>query len=759
VSFFRHLIPEISHTDSFELRGTTYSTITRLDGSIFCAFEINHTDSESSGSREMLDLLAGIVKALPKGCRVRIYGTKRFDSEISDKFSRASAIRTLGAARYSSTLVIERTLNGSVLPGLRFSKKTPDKTHSKPDSSEFVASLPCEAIKQLCTKTLDESELRELFYLVLGSPDSSSIAKSRFDSGDCLTGIIKLTRFGANPIDAFSLASSGEQLSEHVSCLTLSPLEPSKAEFLVRGRAREEEAVNDRTSQEKVSAVDEVLSDLVSGGNSLSFCELQYVFKARSEQALREELSDAKRALRQLGDFEIETVGVLQSLVAFVPGSQIHCGLLEQTRKALYLAPVFHRGSDTGACIDGNPARIRSRSLVFHRQDHSLEAWDLFDARRPASNTIVTGVTGSGKSVFCNLLTQALLKDPEIEIFKADFGGSYTKECALFGGEQHDFSPSEPSNLNLFSDLLTFPKERLNDLALTISTFLGTLILEKNESALPNSIQSEVERAVQSYIESPGRLPSLEGFAKSAKELPRRELLQRWCGDGVFSNAFKSSGAAAKKRPRYRYLNLKGLEGVSHEEYAAGIFAGIIAHYNLEILRIAESGQTKRLVFFCDETPVFIKRNGGFFKLTAANARKFGHATVLIAQSVRDFILNQNGGQDLGIIENSFNRVFFTADSALSSLSDHLGLSPGHLDLLRSAKFRDGARGALIADPIGVRLGVFRLTREEYWTVTSSFQDRETFKKLLEAVPGLTTDQAIRALSLRDESAQGGANA
>jgi hypothetical protein len=154
-------------------------------------------------------------------------------------------------------------------------------------------------------------------------------------------------------------------------------------------------------------------------------------------------------------------------------------------------------------------------------------------------------------------------------------------------------------------------------------------------------------------------------------------------------------------------------------------------------------------VFFADETPFFIQRNGRFFKLTTANFRKFGHGTVLIAQTTRDFVLPKDDGtSDYGILINSPIRFLFQIDDEQSAFQERFGLSPTQCATIQNLGRTDQFREVFLQDELGGWVLQIAVTREEYWRVTSSRGDNEKLQKLLEAVPGLKLEEAIRCLAI-----------
>jgi type IV secretory pathway VirB4 component len=395
---------------------------------------------------------------------------------------------------------------------------------------------------------------------------------------------------------------------------------------------------------------------------------------------------------------------------------------------------------------------LSSRTLLLHREDHTVHGFDLFHPSFNGYNTLITGKAGSGKSVFGNLLSSSLLHDPDIILTKVDVGGSYKKESEIYGGNTVNFSLDRASGINpfrIFQDLADS-----NEAISTLTEFLCTLIKDEDEKVISKSIRAEVEEKLKLFSEkikkSPFK-PTLDSFLENTPEFPRRALLSRWTKGHVFENALKESEVSSTNAGnRYNYYNFENIQGAANPDYAMGVMAAVIAQVNLEMLRISRNKTSnQRFVFFCDETKFFIERNSEFFLLTTANFRKFGHAVILMAQNVRDFDIQRSEGDlDHGIILNSPSRIFFETHLPEDYLRSEFQLGNEEIDTILKNPYRgNDYRKAVLQDDIGTRVIRLYLTPQELWRVTSKREHTLKYEKLRQAVPELTADEAIYALA------------
>lgn len=468
------------------------------------------------------------------------------------------------------------------------------------------------------------------------------------------------------------------------------------------------------------------------------------MLQRNSEADLRKDLQETLSTLSPLGDVMVETVGCAPSYIASLPGSPQHFTFTEFQPTSIAYLPLF--------CFGGSEDQKSSpRTLVLHRQNGSLHLFDQFSDRFLAYNAIISGKSGSGKSVLANALTEGLLHDPKVHMVKIDVGGSYKKECSLFGGTEINFSLDKPSGINPFRYATQLCN--VNDATDTLVKWLATLVREESEKTIPKSLLVTLSQVVKTYVQGTPNMPSLDGFMQSTPSFPRKELLNRWINGGVYENAFSCSQEEVNpSTSRYRYYNFESIQSAANSDYAEGVMAAVIAEINLEMFRLGNAANCgKHLVLFCDETKFFIDRNSQFFLLTTANFRKFGHGVILITQKTDNFVIdNGNGRQDSGIILNSPIRFFLEQDVDRDYLQDTFGLNNHHLRAVIDQPYRGkDYREFVLQDDTGTRLVRLYLTPREYWRVTSTREDNDKLVQLQKNVPGLTLEEAIECLAIQ----------
>lgn len=701
------VLPEVSHVEE----SSPYPTFQTMDGTQGIYFRAPLIDLESPDAARRLFALQSALRDLTPGILFRVIS--RFAAENG----RLRAECLLGFERFASSRWSLGRKRVSRLP--------------------FVDELPVESLKALLVQPLDVADVPSLFSL------SSCIARKRahLDSGSEVIGVLRLYRQGPHEISEESLANAFASLPLPFEVsVSITKLSKQDTEWRLRSRHARQEGTRDPLAESRLSATEDVISETTLQGRGLVKLEWLVVLKRQSEEVLRRDLASLRSTLRSFGEVMIETLGCVPSYRASLPGSRQHHTFFEfEDTAAMYIPMYAHGESPSGEA----PPK---RALRLRREDGSIHSFDLFSKRFLAYNAIISGKTGSGKSVLANALSYALLRDPAVTMCKIDVGGSYRKECELLGGVETTFSMQRPSGVNPFRFIAT--TENTNDVVDTLTTLVTSLLREEGERVAPKSLASVVGEALKGYSKE-ARSHSLDDFCAWSKDLPRKELLKRWCRDGVFENALKE-GDADGLTPRYRYFNFESIQNAANADFAEGVMAAVIASINLEMLSIG-AGDTsgRRFVLVCDETKFFIDRNAQFFLLTTANFRKFGHAVILITQKIQNFDLDLGfGKRDSGLILNSPIRFFLEQDTEREYLESMFGLGPRFTNRITENPYRGKEyREAVLQDDVGTRIVRLALSPEEYWRVTSTREDNEKLGHLRKAVPGLTLEEAIRCLA------------
>jgi type IV secretory pathway VirB4 component len=722
-------VPELDRIDAAKAPAVFYST----EGVAATAFSMPTLDLESFDLDFRVAALHRLVASLPSSTTLRVITEFSFSDSLWFENSRSEAVKASNYLKQDTVLVFE-TPNRSPLRLMGQSSQA---------AESFRDSLPVEELKALGAIALASPEIESRLFLSKHSNPTRK--RAAIDGGTYVTGVIRLCKQGSSEIDEGSLASLLNDLPlPFTVTTTLRKVARSVTEYRLRAQFARQSASHDPMDSIRQESTSGDLARTALEGADQFCVEWLITLRRDSEAELRRDCSTVASALSSLGQVLVETVGCAPSFIATLPCSKQHLSFLEYDQTAVLYLPVFSYGESTKELT--NPPR---RTLVLHRQDGSLHLFDQFSGAFLAYNAIISGKSGSGKSVLANALSESLLSDPNIRMVKIDVGGSYKKECSLFGGTEIDFTLDRPSGINPFRYLRDLKDS--NDAVDTLNRWLLTLLREDDESAVPRSLTVELGKIVKAYAREHSESANFQDFIAKTPDFPRKALLSRWALGGIFENAFAVPVESSHSSScRYRYFNFESIQNAGNPDFAEGVMAAVIAELNLEMFTIGKVQNAGiRLVLFCDETKFFIEGNASFFLHTTANFRKFGHGVILITQKTDTFDLPAGGNRsDSGILLNSPIRFFLEQDVDKNYLKERFGLSDSHLRVLVDQPYRGKEyREFVLQDDTGTRVVRLYLTPKEYWRVTSTREDNDKLQALQRYVPGLSLEEAIECIS------------
>lgn len=686
------------------------------DGVVGASFDLPSVDFEASDESAELMKWSRALASLPTGLVARIETSCEAGTSDESVSSRAQAMADLGFREYRIRLHLQTNRN----PFLEL-------IYRKRHGSQGAPLRVEQGYKQLKESGLELEPLGDIATSEIFERSSSSWVLSRrhVAKGEGYTGIVRLFRPTAQELRAEQMASALTKLPAPFKwTVCFQKCSREAAEIGLQKRLRQESGKGKVLSLRR-DAIENTLADTSLSGSEVFEYEVLISVERRSESELSEALLEAAGILRTFGDVVIETVGVGPSFLATMPGVGLHVPLLEVDATLPLFLPVWRQGA--AASMD------RAGALSVHRRDRSLDRIDLLARDNQNANAIIVGNSGRGKSAFLGCLTNDLMNDPSVRIIKVDVGGSHSRECELLGGREYRLSLETSEGLNPFS---LVQGEASESVRAVLGSFVESLVLEEGEARLPKEVKIEIDQLIQEALGSDESL-SIDLLLKF--DFSRHRLLKRWGSAGLFGKAFR--GSPDLNPPRLRYFNFQDIFQASDQDFSQAAMAAVLAVFNLEM----RTHPGARLVLICDETPFFIEKCFGLFKITTANVRKFGGSVILVTQLSKHLVVEG----DTGILENSFHRILFSADGDLTEFRERLRLREKDMSFISGLGFKNRRYSEFIYQQ-GNQARVMRLelSPEEYWRVTSSPNDRSKLLSLVKAVPGLTTEEAIRCLSV-----------
>ncbi len=723
------MIPLISHFESFE---DQYFWVT-TDGVLGAAFELSFVDLETQDALSTFQQIRQALKRIDPRVLLRFKVSVSSPKSFPHDLPRSKALEILNVRSYRVLLIID------YVGGFDLLKEFIKRRRKRSFQQEILTILQAVKLFEgagLSLLPLSEEEMTKLLPTVFRHWRTGLTS---IETGTESIGLLRLEKMPFEYFEMINIVKVLEGLPQPASiCLSLQRIDEASARLFLERKLKQTLSGRDAASALQADETLSSLKETLKAGGQLFTAEYLVELRRRSEELLSRDLDTAGNLLQSFGETYLETFGVAPSFCATLPGNQQHVTFFELDEGAAGLLPVFARRESAGDVI---PASINPRrALTLMRADRSLYHFDLFNTQYTASNALIVGASGRGKSVLMGLLTWSLLNDPNVCIIKLDVGGSHSKECELFGGQEYQLSLKKGAGINPF-EVLSVATASDADKVGILARFLGSLIIEEKEESLSKTLRGDIEAHVQAYLDSKSETPSLEDFYQRSLDFPRRDLLRRWVKGGLYGKVF-SGDERIQANTQLNYFNLQEIFNAADPDFSRAAIAAILCFFNTEVLK----DHGKRIVLICDEVPFFIKTNFEFFKFTTANVRKFGHATVLSAQLSSDFVVRG----DTGIIENSPQRFLFTVDGEEEVYRQRFGLSPEHIRIIQELQAVPGRFSEVVGVECGgkVRRLKIQVTPEEYWRLTTSRADKDKLLALMGAVPGLSLQEAINCLSV-----------
>ena len=510
--------------------------------------------------------------------------------------------------------------------------------------------------------------------------------------------------------------------------ISFEKLSQAGSEKTLKLKSREEAEGRGQVSYEKYQKAQRAISEVELGGEELFHFEIHLMINRDFEDNLRRDIALSLKALSPLGEWSIESFGAYPSLFALSPGDKLHYKLIEKSSTLKCFFPCFRFGSnlDKSSNTEG--------SLIYHRQDSSLDALNPFSWDYSNHTGVIIGKSGKGKSVFANLLTKSINHDERAYIFLVDVKGSHKKTVEKLGGKIYNIDIENSSGLN--------PLKKLNSSKESIEiagNFIEKLLLENEEEALSSIDKSKLEKSLIQFAEktkSNPRLKNLDNFYNNL-EHPKMEKLSRFIKGSLNENIFKQTGIMSGNR--LLYFNFENISTASNSYIAKAIIAGLMAEFSFKLLN---KEPQEKLIFISDETPFFIKSCFNTFSLLSKNVRKLNGSLILLAQNSKDLIFNG----DTSLIDNSEFKILFSHDGEEKKFKETFNLTNEEFQKLNSLKTVKGHYSQfLLKDSIGSKVGYLRLSKEEYIFSNTEPEFLHKLKKL-QNLFNITEDKALQVM-------------
>lgn len=364
-------------------------------------------------------------------------------------------------------------------------------------------------------------------------------------------------------------------------------------------------------SEKAVDETEEIYERLIDGETSLFKAQFWFVIKESSRQALNNSTDYLIERLELLEATPlVETVANKSILKSFLPTN-----FISFTRS-------FDTPSEYLACLlPYTGDHIHTVGVDFLSTNHNLVSINIFDSAASNYNAIITGKSGSGKSMLAQKIVSDLIRTQGASAVILDKGNSFLKITKYYGG-------------NRFS-------EKFNPLQFLNPSYLKEFVLSVTTT-------EEVTKKMQGEIYS-----AIEDFLATKKKKKFKEFLSHL---EDFIPDIKHYFSEITPYITDDDIEIKSLTHIDTTIYPASIRPAVII-YAIEYFK----NIVGRKLFFFEECWENFKNNPDYIEECFRTFRKMDASAIAITQGVTDF-LNQNVGVGEIVFNNSCHKFYLGQD-------------------------------------------------------------------------------------------------
>jgi type IV secretory pathway VirB4 component len=424
-------------------------------------------------------------------------------------------------------------------------------------------------------------------------------------------------------------------------------------------------------SENAKSQSENLMEKIVLGEESLFLAESWLLISAKTEKWLQKKTKTAVEELKNL-EFTpfIEDIGLSILFPALLPGN-LPTWLKSNRLPTSYLIN----------CLPLKRDFLHEEGITFHSNDLKIVKLDIFNPASTNFNCLISGHSGSGKSVLAQKITQELIQK-DVSTLILDRGGSFLKLTKYHQGNlfHENFNPLQfksPQYLTEFILSVIPAKER-------DAKFEGKLL-----KIIKKILENEEYDNFELFLEK------IEAFIPDIS-LFFEEILPYLRG--------KTTHASA-------------LTYVDTQNYPDKILPPLII-FLIEYFKDLKG----KKVFVFDECWHLLEKNTSYIGECFRTFRKQGASAIAITQMYTDFLEKPIGR---AIIQNSFYKFIFSQD-----LKEDEYFSSHDVEKIKSLKSINGDHSQFyLKTPFNKKIIRYYQTPLEYELFTSNFEENQKFYK------------------------------
>lgn len=333
---------------------------------------------------------------------------------------------------------------------------------------------------------------------------------------------------------------------------------------------------------------------------------------------------------------------------------------------------------------------VQNGGMIMSGARGQLFTWDSFE-NASNYNVVVTGMSGSGKSVWLQeYVLNQLAKGARV--FVIDIGRSFEKTCKIMGGDYINFSSSSKISLNPFSNI---PDEITNELdANIVQDSLAALKFVIAKMASPkgettNIEDSYISKSISEAYEKHGITTNIDRLVEVLAQYQDRRsedvglMLHEYTSKGKYGRFFNGQDNI-KFSNDFTVLEFEELR----EKPDLG--SVIMQLLTIQIVQQIYLGdRSKRFIILFDEGWYALQHFPMLLASIAKTIRKYNGGLVIGTQSLNDFygsnneVLSEMDKARLGVMEQCAWRVMLKQKNDSLHKAKSIGFSETQIEIIK----------------------------------------------------------------------------
>lgn len=435
--------------------------------------------------------------------------------------------------------------------------------------------------------------------------------------------------------------------------------------------SKSESAMVDSASLRKSQDADEALQELAEDYVSFGYYTATVTVWDEDLHLAEEKLREVERIINGLGFVTLsETVNAVEAWLSSLPG-QVYANVRMPLIHSLNLAHLIPfsalwAGPEKNHHLDA--------PVVLYAKTAGNTPFRYSNYISDVGHQMMIGPTGSGKSVFLNMLALQFLRYKNAQVFVFDKGGSFLAATLGVGGLYYDVGAHNSNGL-VFQPLATI--EHLEE-RIWASEWLQDLLKNEKLTITPE-IKEMLWDALSNLANTPKHQHTLTGLTALIQDQSIRLALEPYCLGGPYGSILDADHEDLKFA-RFQCFEMQELMQVPE------IVTPILS-YIFHILQKRFDGRPSLLIL--DEAWLFLEHSvfSAKIKEWLKTLRKLNVAVIFATQSVDDAL---NSSIASSLLESCPSRVFLPNDRALEpniqEKYTELGLNDTQINIIAHAQ-------------------------------------------------------------------------